>query len=169
MINMSQQYIEFNETDFGSKSRAEKATGRVPSEITAQTKWRVRVWWENVLETARILCIQYGCIDTWTLYGSIRIEDVGVITGGPPLYEVAIGPHVELINSQIVAGGLQFINPKTGNPCNYAESVHEGTGRNLAKGPRRFLADAVDIHMTELLEIINKGIDRTVNTVWVGQ
>jgi hypothetical protein len=165
------------EDDSGSKGRAKRAAEGLSDEISAQTKWRLRGWWYDVLEEAKSLCVSMGAVDTWTLYKSIRIEE-GIAAGmslssgamgmGAPQFEVAASPQHQLIHSQIKAGGL-YINPKTGRICNYAESVHEGTGRNFKKGPRPFLTMAIQLHIHELDKILNSAIDTALNKVWVGQ
>jgi len=106
---MSEHGIHIIETDFGSKGRAKKATEQLPPTITAEGRWRLRVWWQRVLQTSRSLC----GVDTGTLQATIRIEEKGM--GGGPL-EVVVSPEHELINSQIRAGGM-LINPKTGRIC----------------------------------------------------
>ena len=61
-------------------------------------------------------------VDTAALLGSIRWE-----LRGP--YEAAL-----------VAGGMGYINPRTGRPMDYARHVHDGTSRMPA---RPFLLQAV--------------------------
>lgn len=61
-------------------------------------------------------------VETATLLGTIRW-----ILRGP--YEAAL-----------IAGGLQYINPKTGRPVDYARYVHEGTSK---MAPRPFLLQAI--------------------------
>lgn len=61
-------------------------------------------------------------VETGTLMGTIR----WVLRGA---YEAAL-----------IAGGLQYINPKTGRPVDYARYVHEGTSK---MAPRPFLLQAI--------------------------
>ena len=61
-------------------------------------------------------------VDTGALLGSIRWEPRG--------------PH----EAALVAGGLGYINPRTGRPVDYARHVHDGTSRMPA---RPFLLQAV--------------------------
>lgn len=61
-------------------------------------------------------------VDTGALLGSIRWE--------------IRGPH----EAALVAGGMGYVNPKTGRPVDYAEHVHDGTSRMPA---RPFLLQAV--------------------------
>lgn len=103
------------ETDFGSKGRAKTAAGRLGPEINKKTKWRLQAWWFQVKETAKALCP----IDTGTLRMTIRIEPKGISVGGAPTFMVTVSPEHELINSQIVAGGM-LINPRTGRIVDYA-------------------------------------------------
>lgn len=161
---MSQGFFMITETDYGSKAKVKKKIGGIPIGIDAELREKMAMWWEKVKEHAKQLCLMYGAFDTFTLYDSIRIEDVSISVGGPPYYEVFIETpvHKELINSRIVVGGPDFINPKTGRPCNYAESVHDGTGKNINKGPRPFLTDAINANINELYAIVNKGVRKTV-------
>jgi len=165
---MSKSFWGFAESDFGSKGRTKKAVETLPIEIDKQEKWRLRAWWFRVKETAKTLFMGYRAFDTGTLYRTIRIEQKGVSVWGAPTFMVTFSPEHELIDSQIVAGGM-LINPKTGRICDYAESVHDGTGRNLSKGERPFLRDAINIHLNELNRILNTGVDKALNTVWVGE
>jgi len=123
----------------------------------------LRAWWEKVKETAKALCP----IDTGTLMMTIRIEPAGVTIGF--YYEKVMGPEHELINSQIVAGGI-MVNPKTGRIVDYAQAVHDGhftrSGRYIPENP--FIRDAVNIHINELYQILGDSVDKAVNTVWVG-
>jgi len=149
------------ESDEGTKEKLKQTIKKDKKEIAESFEQAMENWWEKVWETARNLCIEYGAIDTWTLWNSIRIEDVlGAVGGtymGGPAYEVMAGPEVQAeITKMIVAGGGGFINPKTGKECNYAESVHEGTGKNIEQGPRPFLSDAINQNMAELDAIIAK-------------
>jgi hypothetical protein len=161
---MSSGFIVFTETDYGSKGRAKAATEQFPKELSAQAKWRLINWWEKVLATARALCP----IDTATLAMSGRIEKAGADIGG--YFEKAVTPEHELIDSMIVFGGI-LVNPKTGRICDYAQAVHDGhftrSGRWIP--PRPFIQEAVNIHINELYHIINQALDRTINTVWIGE
>ena len=61
-------------------------------------------------------------VDTGALLGSVRWE--------------LRGPH----EAALVAGGMGYINPRTGRPVDYARHVHDGTSRMPA---RPFLMMAV--------------------------
>ena len=61
-------------------------------------------------------------VDTGALLGSIRWE--------------LRGPH----EAALIAGGLGYVNPRTGCPVDYARHVHDGTSRMPA---RPFLLQAV--------------------------
>lgn len=157
------------ETDMGSKGRAQTACKEFPMELSAETSWRLRVWWEKVLMTAKALCP----IDTGTLSTSGRIETMSGPTEGGALgefYEKAMGFDNELINSMIVFGGL-LINPKTGRICDYAQAVHDGhftvNGRWIP--PRPFIEMAINIHIAELESIIGKSVDKAAEAVWTGE
>lgn len=160
---MSEQFISITETDNGSKGRAITAADRFPEELSVEAKWKIRVWWEKVLDTARALCP----VDTGTLQTTIRIEDIDMDFGS--YFEKTFSPQHELINSQIVAGGL-LVNPKTGRVCDYAQAVHDGhftrSGRWMP--PVAFIEMAIQIHSPELDYIMSKALDKVINTVWVG-
>lgn len=153
-------FLNIVESDHGSKGRARTATIELPKEISKESKWRLRSWWEMVKETAKSLCP----FETGTLRMTIRIEPQGVTVSGGPSFMVVASPEHELINSQIVAGGI-LINPKTGRICDYAMAVHDGTLRMMA---RPFMTDAINIHIDELYKILGDAIQQSVNTVWVG-
>jgi len=160
-------FIEFTETDYGSKARAKAVLEEFPKELTAECRWRIRVWWEKVLDMARQLCAAWA-YDTGTLYNTIRIEDQTISLGGS--FEKAVSPEAELIDSMIVAGGL-LINPKTGRICDYAQAVHDG---HFTRGgrwipPKPFLQVAIDMFTEELITIINTALDKTINTIWIGE
>lgn len=164
---MSQDgFFMINETDMGSKARAKKACDELPASITKETRWQLRAWWERVLATARLLCP----IDTGTLMSTIRIQErMAAMTEGYP-FEVVYTPKNEIISSEIVAGGL-MVNPKTGRICDYAQAVHDGhftrSGRWIP--PQPFIQDAINIHINELEHIINRALDKSINTVWIGE
>ena len=74
---------------------------------------------ETIVQMAKVFCP----VDTAALMESVRAERLGP-------YEAAL-----------VAGGSDYINPKTGKPVDYAVYVHEGTSRMPA---RPFLQMAVE-------------------------
>jgi len=162
-------FFQHTETDLGSKGRAKVACEELPLKITQEAKWRMKVVWFKVLETARSLCMGYGIFRTGTLYRTIRIEEKGTTIGEGAPFEVVFTSKSEMISSEIVAGGL-LINPETGRICDYAQAVHDG---HFTRGgswvpPRPFIRDAVYIHIDELLKAAGQGIDSAVNTIWIG-
>lgn len=156
-------FWELIETDYGSKGRAKTATEQFPIEVTKEAKWRLKAWWYTVKETARALCP----VDTGTLQSTIRIQE----RGRPPegYYEVVYAPKNELINSQIIAGGL-MVNPKTGRICDYALAVHDGhftrSGKFIPEQP--FLRMAIQLHIKELDKILADSVKMAERKVWVG-
>lgn len=156
--------VAFTETDMGSKGRVKTAFKRLPREITKEARWRLQVWWEKVKETAKALCP----IDTGSLMMTIRIEPMGVSIGF--YYEKAMSPEHELIDAQIVAGGI-MVNPKSGRIVDYAQAVHDGHftrgGKYIPEQP--FLRDAVNLHINELHQILGVSVRTAVNTVYVGE
>lgn len=161
-------FMQFTETDFGSKGRAKKATERFPKRLTAEGKWRLKAWWLKVLGTAQMLCLAWA-FDTGTLYSTIRIEENRPMPEGFP-FEVAYASQNQMINSMIMAGGMA-INPKTGRIVDYAQAVHDGHfttgGRWIPERP--FLREAVNMHSTELDAILNKCVEESIQREWVGQ
>jgi HK97 gp10 family phage protein len=80
-------------------------------------------------------------VDTAALMGSIRTE-----MRGP--YEAAL-----------VAGGMGYINPRTGRPVDYARYVHDGTSRMPA---RPFLLQAV---LQEKLRFMREMFEKTMEAL----
>ena len=73
---------------------------------------------ESMVSMAKVFCP----VDTGALQGSIRAE------------------RREPYTAMLVAGGADYIHPKTGKSVDYAVHVHEGTSRMPA---RPFLTQAV--------------------------
>jgi hypothetical protein len=162
---MSNQFIDITETDYGSKARAKVACQRFPKELTANARWKLVYWWQEVLETARALCP----VDTGTLQATGRITETDPSIGG--LFEVGMTlENTNIISKMIEFGGL-LVNPKSGRICDYAQAVHDGhftrSGRWMPPNP--FIEMAIQIHMQELDTILGKSIDEVANTVWVGE
>lgn len=88
----------------------------LPQKIGEAATLTLQIPW--MLAAAQSFCP----VDTGALLGSIRWE-----LRGP--YEAAL-----------IAGGLGYINPRTGLPIDYARFVHDGTSRMPA---RPFLLQAV--------------------------
>jgi len=78
----------------------------------------------------------YSPVDTATLMSSVR-----AVRRGP-------------LETALVAGGNQYINPKTGRPVDYARPVHDGTSRMPA---RPFLLQAVLAERMRTLKMILEG------------
>jgi hypothetical protein len=164
-LEMSKSFFEIEETDYGSKGRAIAATKQFPVVLSGEARWRLRVWWEKVLETARLLCP----IGTGTLMATGRIVDkASPDVGGS--FEVARSINDELISSMIVFGGI-LVNPISGRICDYAQAVHDGhftvNGRWIP--PQQFVTDAMNLHMMELDQILGEAVDKTAREVWVGE
>ena len=81
----------------------------IPQKIGEAAKFTLQMPWMEA--AAKSFCP----VDTAALMGSIRAE-----MRGP--YAMAL-----------VAGGGDFINPRTGRPVDYARYVHDGTSRMPAK------------------------------------
>lgn len=164
---MSHNFIEITETDMGSKARAKKATERFPKELTAQTRWKLVYWWEQVLATAQALCP----VKTGTLQATGRIEETDPSIGVGSYFERGMTiEDVNMISKMIVFGGM-LVNPDTGRICDYAQAVHDGhftrSGRWIPPNP--FIEMAIQIHIQELYSILGKSVDDVINTVWVGE
>jgi hypothetical protein len=129
------------------------AIDRMEKHAESHFSQAIDLWWNKVLMRAKQLCIEMGAFDTGTLHDTIRI--VAEAPSGR-FFEVMAGPQgVISVDRMIVAGGM-LINPKTGNICNYAESVHEGSGKNANIGPRPFLELAVIEYEPELERIMSQ-------------
>ncbi len=163
-------FFELQETDMGSKGRAKSAAERFPDAISADAKWRIRVWWQKVKETARALCpVDYGI-----LQATVRIEEASPFELGQAVgmenFEVQVVPEKhKLIQHKIIAGGM-LMHPKTGRIVDYAAAVHDGhftvSGRWIPPNP--FITTAINIHIGELYRILDQSVDNAINTVWVG-
>jgi hypothetical protein len=90
-----------------------------------------------MLAAAQSLCP----VDTGALLGSIRWE--------------LRGPH----GAALIAGGLGYVNPRTGRPVDYARHVHDGTSRMPA---RPFLLQAV---LQERLRYAREMLNRTTEAL----
>jgi len=88
----------------------------LPQKISEAATLTMQMPW--MLAAAQSFCP----VDTGALLGSVRWE--------------LRGPH----EAALVAGGLGYINPRTGRPVDYARHVHDGTSRMPA---RPFLLQAV--------------------------
>ena len=72
-------FFAMGETDSGSKYSAKKATEKLPLDISADAKLKLKVWFEKVKETAQALCPigDYGIRGIGgTLQATIRIEPI---------------------------------------------------------------------------------------------
>jgi len=159
---MTDGFIVFTETDYGSKARTKQAVEALPSEISKEARWRLRNWWDKVKETAKALCpVDYGI-----LQATIRIEHQTIVFGGH--FEKAVSPEHELIDAQIVAGGM-LVHPKTGRIVDYAQAVHDGHftrgGRFIPPNP--FITMAVNLHIDELYQILGESVDKSINTIFI--
>jgi HK97 gp10 family phage protein len=88
----------------------------LPQKIREATMLALQIPW--MLDAAQSFCP----VDTGALLGSVRWE-----IRGP-------------LEAALIAGGLGYINPRTGLPVTYAKYVHDGTNRMPA---RPFLLQAV--------------------------
>ena len=88
----------------------------LPQKIREATMLALQMPW--MLDAAQSFCP----VDTGALLGSVRWE-----IRGP-------------LEAALIAGGLGYINPRTGLPVTYAKYVHDGTKRMPA---RPFLLQAV--------------------------
>lgn len=130
------------------------ATYRMDEVADTSFEKLINDWWRRVRDLAKSLCREMGAYDTGTLYNTIRIIYAPVTPiGYGAFYEITAGPMSIDVDRMLVAGGL-LINPKTGRICDYAESVHDGTGMNYRKGPREFLTIALEIMEPELMTIM---------------
>jgi hypothetical protein len=140
-----------------SKRQTQEAYSRTGKKAPAILAKYLAQWWWKVEQDAKALCLAYGCYDTGTLFNSIRVvarDEAGDLGQN---YEkvIDVDPALDRI---LVAGGEEYINPRTKLPCNYAQAVHDGhlssNGRFIPARP--FLADAVRNNIMDLQRIYNE-------------
>ena len=57
------EFFSMGEADMGSKNSAKGAAQNLPEVISADAKWRLLVWFEKVIKTAKALCpVDYGIL-----------------------------------------------------------------------------------------------------------
>ena len=88
----------------GSLPEAMEQLNKLPEDLREVTR---RILF-NIMEYASNMAKIYCPVDTGTLRNSIRIE------------ETTVG---NTVGFRLVAGGRDYINPKTGRPCDYARMV----------------------------------------------
>lgn len=160
-------FMQFTESDSGSKDRAKKRAKRFSEQLTVEGRWRLKAWWYEVWMTARMYCLAWA-FDTGTLFSTIRIEESRSMPEGYP-YEVAFSSQNEMVNSMIIAGGYA-INPKSGRIVDYAQFVHDGhfTVGGRWMPPKPFLRQAIEDHRAELDMILKNCIEKVAETEWAG-
>ena len=132
----------WTEDDAGTKKKTKEALKKTKEELDREFREVAMKYWYRVWEVARQLCIEYGAIDTWALYNSIRIVWDASPIGG--LYEVVVSSEGVDMTALIRVGGIG-INWKTGRVVDYAQAVHDGhmsRGGKWVMG-RPFLMDAI--------------------------
>ena len=153
----------WREDDAGTKEACQKAYKRLSKEAKKEFFAACREYWMYVYELARRLCIEYGAIDTWSLYETIRIIWELEPSGG--LYEVAVSATGVDMVAMIKVGGTLAINPKTGWFVDYAQIVHDGGPHPSGGGyfkSRPFLTNAI-IQSQVMFEVIfSKHLDRAL-------
>ena len=154
---MSSKGFQFTETDSGTKEKAKRALGRTHRDLGKKFREAAESYWWKVWETARQLCIEFGAFDTGTLYESIRLIWQYEPYGG--LYEVGVSSAGVNMYAMIKVGGMEYINPKTGRVCNYAQAVHDGTQYMAA---RPFLTDAIAICEGYLQAVLQGSVDEAL-------
>lgn len=155
------------ETDYGTKTDLQVASNNSAKVAKTEFVKKIDDWWKMVFDTAFELCPK----DTWTLATSLHI-----VEGVPDVsafFGVAAGPQgnspadYDVINKSIVAGGEQYINPKTGKGCTYAEAVHDGhltRGGGWVEGTY-FLSDAIEMG-TPILDKLLEETYQAIATEW---
>lgn len=147
----------WREDDAGTKKACQRAYTRLRRTLGKEFIAACKEYWWHVYETARRLCIEYGAIDTWSLYETIRLIWEYEPEGG--LYEVAISSSGVDMTAMIRVGGTAAINPKTGWFVDYAQAVHDGTRYMRA---RPFLTDAIIQSEFVFQMIFQKHIDKAL-------
>jgi hypothetical protein len=106
--------------DNGSIKRCRDALGRYSANISGadpEIEMQLQRAWNKVKMDAVYACPK----DTGTLAGTIRIirsEEVDEMS--------SINKSITMFDRAIIAGDLMKINPKSHEPCNYAQIVHDG-------------------------------------------
>jgi hypothetical protein len=149
------------ETDEGTKPLVAAELQRIPDQITEETKAKLDAIWDKIYEAALMLCP----VDTGTLLSTIRIVssgEIGGLGGGEDSPEGGAGEKaITIYDSTIIAGDESVRNEKTGEPCIYAEWVHDG---HFCRGERwvegvPFLEMAIDMYAEELDEALDEVMD----------
>jgi hypothetical protein len=106
--------------DKGSIKRCRDALGRYSENISGadpEIEMQLQRAWNKVKMDAVLMCPK----DTGTLAGTIRVvrsEEVDGIS--------SVNKSITMFDRAILAGDLMKINPKSHEPCNYAQIVHDG-------------------------------------------
>lgn len=150
--------FEFTETDSGTKEKTKVALARTYKELDKEFADAMRNYWWKVWNDARRLCLEYGAFDTGALYESIRLLWMVEPYGG--LFEVGVSSKGVELTAMIKVGGMEYINPRTGKPVNYAQAVHDGT-RYMAARP--FLMDAIMLNESYLQSLLEKNLNKAIS------
>lgn len=152
----------FTEDDAGTKRRTKEALKKTKEELDKEFREAMMKYWYRVWEVARQLCIEYGAVDTWALYESIRLVWDASPIGG--LYEVIVSAEGVDMTALIKVGGVG-INWKTGRVVDYAQAVHDG---HMSRGgewvrARPFLMDAITICEPYRMMLMKQHVDRALS------
>lgn len=150
--------IVLSETDNGTKREVVEALKKYDKKLSKTVADRLEQVWDQILWDAIMECP----IVTGTLVSTIKIVEGA--------FGDMMGTHIAartVFDRSIVAGDETIINPRTGQPCIYAQWVHDGhsqsgTGRWIAGHP--FLEIALDMNMAELetaIEAAMKEMEQT--------
>lgn len=152
------------EDDAGTKQGVIDSLKGVDEKLIEEAQDKLEAVWEKILETAIMLCP----IDTGTLMSTIRLVSGDSTPEGASYTPEGGGGEkaVTIYDSTIIAGDENTTKPN-GEPCIYAEWVHDGhfdrSGRWVEGQP--FLEEAILEHEDEL----DEAIDDVMNAIGAEQ
>lgn len=158
--------IKIQETDMGSKTRAQKAIQDIQQHRPVEFNKAMMDYVNSVLRDARRLCPIGTPFSTGikgyvggTLRHSIRLQKPQHVPKGSHVAGRDVG-----LDFYIIAGGPPFRNPNTGRIVDYAQAVHEGT---MKMAPRPFLTMALDMNRPKQEKAVKEYLD-SIERRWGG-
>jgi len=143
------------ETDSKTKTQLQTASQRAIKRIDKDFSGKMDDFWDLVFAVALEKCP----VETGTLASSIRVVDGAFDPSGFSGVSVTVNGMggYGAVERSIVAGGEEYINPKTHGPCDYASYVEVGhmtKNGGFVEGAF-FLTDALNECEPQLDEILN--------------
>jgi len=139
------------ESDGGTKKKVRQKMKELSKKIEKDLRAELDAIWDKILGDAIAECPKI----TGTLASTIKIVE-GAFGG-------MMGSHIagRMVFDKTITAGDEMITKPTGEPCIYAQWVHDGfihwkSGRYVAGHP--FLEIAIERNMAELEEAIEKAM-----------